>query len=933
VKAINSYKVIGIIFCFCAVMAINSPAQTLTTLVTFNGTNGSDPAASLIQGSDGNLYGTTEYGGGASNCESGYPCGTVFKITPSGTLTRLHSFDYGDGAYPVSPLVRGSDGNFYGTNQGEADSGGAGTIFKITPSGTLTVLRYSFSSPAGLVQGRDGNFYGTTPRSYTHGTVFKITPGGTLTTLHTFNGTDGDNPQAGLIQATDGNFYGTTASGGTSNNCGGGCGTVFKITSGGVLTRLHSFSVTDGFNVVAGLVQGSDGNFYGTTAGGGTGACGNGGTVFKITPSGSLTTLYNFGNQPSCASGYQPRAGLVQGRDGNFYGTTSGGGAHNQGAVFAITPGGTLTTLYSFCAQTGCADGTTPVAALIQASDGNFYGTTYNGGGNNNSGTVFKLKVSYSTLTVTTSGNGVVTSTDSFIHCPGTCSHNYIDNSQVTLNATPASGWAFSGWGGACSGTGSCDLTMTRNTTISASFYQLPVTLTVSVAGSGTVTSTDGYIHCPGTCQHVYNPNTPLTLHANPVSGWMFSGWTGACSGVGACNITMTNNFALTGVFFESGHGLQFNTAKPCRLVDTRTNKNPIRGGTYRNFDIPQLGGCNIPTAALAYSLNVAVVPHGPLGYLTVWPAGEAQPLVATLNSSDGRIKANAAIVSAGSNHSVSVYATDTTDLVIDIDGYFTAPSSQSLQFYPMVPCRVVDTRGDLSLPQGLGPPSFETGESRRLPILLSSCFAHLPNQPLAYSFNVAVVPKPARQPLNYLTIWPSDQAQPDVATLNNPTATVVANAAIVPAAVATGEVGEVSVYTYNSTDVIIDTNGYFAAPETGGYSFYPTAPCRVLDTRNNNGSPFSGTLNPPVNVPGSPCGPPLAEAYVFNATVVPEASMGYLTLWPVGESRPGVATLNAYDGFITSNMAIVPSLDGSINAYADGTTWLILDLSGYFAP
>jgi hypothetical protein len=298
----------------------------------------------------------------------------------------------------------------------------------------------------------------------------------------------------------------------------------------------------------------------------------------------------------------------------------------------------------------------------------------------------------------------------------------------------------------------------------------------------------------------------------NHASGWIFSGWTGACSGVGACNITMTQNFALTAVSFESGHGLQFNAAKPCRLVDTRTDNDPIQGGTYRNFDIPQLGGCNIPTTALAYSLNPTVVPHGALGYLTIWPAGEAQPVVATLNSSDGRIKANAAIVPAGTNHSVSVYATDTTDLVLDIDGYFTAPSAQSLQFYPLAPCRVVDTRGDSNLPQGLGAPSLGTGESRRLPITSSSCFQHLPNQLLAYSFNVAVVPNPPGQSLNYLTIWPSDQAQPLVATLNNPTATVVANAAIVPAAVASGEVGDVSVYTYNSTDVIIDTNGYLGS-------------------------------------------------------------------------------------------------------------------------
>ena len=263
-----------------------------------------------------------------------------------------------------------------------------------------------------------------------------------MTTLHTFDGTDGNNPQAGLIQATDGNFYGTTFSGGTSNYCDSGCGTVFKMTPSGSLTTLHSFSGTDGYNVYAGLVQGTDGNFYGTTFNGGAQ---NVGEVYKITPSGTLTVLHTFDG----TDGDYPRAALIQATDGNFYGTTFQGGAYGQGTVFAITPSGSLTTLYSFCHQSGCADGANPIGGVIQASDGNFYGTT-NAEGADNSGTIFKLSVSHSTLTVSTSGNGSVTSTDGFINCPGTCSHPYLDNTQVTLNATPATGWAFTGWGGAC---------------------------------------------------------------------------------------------------------------------------------------------------------------------------------------------------------------------------------------------------------------------------------------------------------------------------------------------------------------------------------------------------------------------------------------------------------------------------------------------------
>ena len=699
-KKLRWPKVTGVLLLFSAATAIVASAQTLTTIYSFCSQtgcpDGAYPLGRLVQGTDGNFYGTT------------WGPATVFKLTSSGTRTTLHAFTGGtDGTEPYAGVIQGRDGNFYGvTTIAGGTPSGCGTAFKVSSSGTFTPLHSFTGYPSDgchpwlpLVQASDGNFYGMTPYGGTIGvgTVFKMTPSGSITILHNFAGgqSEGSYPFAQLIQGSDGNLWGETGSSGVHDD-----GTIFKITLGGTLTTVHNFAGTDGIGPAGGLVQGRDGNFYGTTLNGGAN---NEGSVFKMTPSGTLTTLYSFCSQPGCADGSMPYAGLVQSSDGNFYGTTFWGGADGDGEVFGITSSGLLTVLHSFTKS----DGRGPYAGLIQASNGNFYGVTKEGGanctGSDGCGTAFKLSVSYSTLTVTTSGDGVVTSTDGFVNCPGTCTHRYLDNTQVTLNATPLTGWAFSGWGGMCSGTGSCDLTITENTTVSASFYQLPVTLMVSFAGNGTVTSTDGFINCPGTCQHTYDPNTPVTLNASPASGWMFSGWTGACSGVGACNIIMTQNFALTGVFYQSGHGLQFNAAKPCRLVDTRTDHDPIQGGTYRNFEIPLLGGCNIPTTALAYSLNPTVVPHGPLGYLTIWPAGEAQPLVATLNSSDGRIKANAAIVAAGTNHSVSVYVTDTTDLVIDIDGYFTAPGSETLEFYPLTPCRVVDTRGDLNLPRRIG--------------------------------------------------------------------------------------------------------------------------------------------------------------------------------------------------------------------------------------
>ena len=374
----------------------------------------------------------------------------------------------------------------------------------------------------------------------------------------------------------------------------------------------------------------------------------------------------------------------------------------------------------------------------------------------------------------------------------------------------------------------------------------------------------------------------------------------------------------------------QLVTVTPCRLVDTRTNhggSGPIPGGSSESFALPQLGGCGIPATASAYSLNVTVVPNRTLSYLTIWPTAAPKPIVSTMNSIDGRIKANAAIVPAGYQGAVSVYVTDTTDVIIDIDGYFTTPGANTYQFYSLPPCRVVNTtRADF--PPGLGTPHL-TSTARDFPVLTSPC---IPSglHPAAYSLNFTAVPYPSLgTSLSYLEVWPTGQEpQNPVSTLNNLTGTYVANAAIVPA----GSGGEITVRASNNTDLIVDINGYFAPAASGGLSLYPTSPCRVLDTRANGGHPFTGQI--PVNVEGSPCTLPAgAEAYVFNATVVPSPNLSYLTLWPDGENRPVVSTLNAADGFITSNMAIVPTDNGSIDAYAAGMTHLILDISGYFAP
>jgi hypothetical protein len=380
---------------------------------------------------------------------------------------------------------------------------------------------------------------------------------------------------------------------------------------------------------------------------------------------------------------------------------------------------------------------------------------------------------------------------------------------------------------------------------------------------------------------------------------------------------TTTANFTLT-------PALRFVAATQCRVADTRNPNGPFGGpfmsaGSTRSFAIPN-STCGIPSTAQAYSVNVTVVPKVKLAYLTMFPCGQTQPFVSTLNS-DHRVKAAAAIVPAGTNGAVCIYVTDDTDVVLDINGYFVpATNPAALAFFPVTPCRLVDTR---LAPEPLGGPSLQGNGARSFPVRSSSC--NVPAAAQAYSLNFTSVPNGG---LDYLTTWPTGQLQPPVSTLNAPTGAITANAAIVTA----GTNGAISVFASNNSDLVIDINGYFAPPGPGGLSLINVAPCRVLDTRIPSGSPpFKGTRD--ANVAASGCGAPAsAQAYVLNATVVPPGVLGYLTLWPQGATQPVVSTLNANDAAITSNMAIVPTTNGSINAFAQDLTHLVLDISAYFA-
>jgi hypothetical protein len=279
-----------------------------------------------------------------------------------------------------------------------------------------------------------------------------------------------------------------------------------------------------------------------------------------------------------------------------------------------------------------------------------------------------------------------------------------------------------------------------------------------------------------------------------------------------------------------------------------------------------------------------------------------------------------AAILPAGTSGAACFFASNDTDLVLDINGYFVPNTDvTAMAFYPMPPCRLVDTR----LATGpLGGPSLTASVTRSFPLLSSPC--NIPATARAYSLNYTAVPQ---VPLGFLTTWPAGQTQPLVSTLNSPTGAVTANAAIVPS----GSNGDISVFVTNPSDLVIDVNGYFAPPGAGGLSLHNLTPCRVLDTRNPAGAPpFNGAKD--LNVAAASCGAPAtAQSYVLNATVVPPGSLGFLTLWPQGSTQPLVSTLNAIDGAITSNMAIVPATNGSLSIFGSNPTHLVMDISGYF--
>jgi hypothetical protein len=481
-------------------------------------------------------------------------------------------------------------------------------------------------------------------------------------------------------------------------------------------------------------------------------------------------------------------------------------------------------------------------------------------------------------------------------------------------------------------------------TTQSPPQYQL----TVSEVGQGTVTSTDGEINCTngsGMCSASYPSGSTVTLNATGATNWTFTGWSGSCSGDNSCVVTINGNVSSTATF--TSPGLMLVSVPPCRVADTRQGFGfsgafgppSLAAGATRSFPIPQ-SSCDVPGTAEAYSLNITVVPPGPFGYLTAWPTGWTIPNVSTLNAPDGIVTANAALLTTGTDGAVNLFASDQTDVIIDINGYFAPPPTPlGLAFYPMSPCRVADTRENFGFTGAFGPPSLVGGATRNFPMQQSSCA--IPSAAVAYSVRMTAVADDG--PLGYLTTWPMGETLPNVSTLNAPLGGVVGNQTIVPAG--SDSAGSLSVFVSNTADLLIDINGYFGPPGlAGALYFYPTTPCRIADTRAGFG--FSGAFGPPSLIEGatrnfpvssSSCGiPSSAQAYSLNLTaVVPSGGqLGYLTAFPAGAALPNASTLNAPDGGVVASAAIVPAgTSGAINVFSSNATDLIIDINGYFAP
>jgi len=687
-------------------------------------------------------------------------------------------------------------------------------------------------------------------------------------------------------------------------------GLQFSVDGGAVQIAPQVLSLTQGTHTIAVATTqpGAAGTQYAFTGWSDSGAASH--TIIVGTAAATYTA--SFTTQYQLTIGASPAAGGIV--------TPSSGTYYNAGTVVPISAA--ANTGFTFSNWTGTVASASSASTTVTMNSA----LTVTANFSSLTGISITMQTSPSGLQFSVDGGAVQIAPQTLSLPQGT--HTI----AVAAKQPGAAGtqYVFTGWSDG--GAASHSITVgTAAATYTASFTtQYQLTIGASPAAGGSVTPPSGTY---------YNAGMVVPIAATANSGYTFVNWTGAVasSTSAATSVTMTAPLAVTANFSTTvtTTGLAFFPVTPCRVTDTRSGSGQfgapsMAANTTRNFNITQ-SECGIPATAQAYSLNVTAVPPAPLTYLSIWPAGQTQPTVSTLNSFDGQVVANAAIVPAGTAGAISIYVSNLTDVLIDIDGYFAPPAAQGLAFYPLTPCRIADTRGTAG---AFGGPQMTAQSTRNFPVTSSAC--NVPSTAQAYSLNMTVVPPAA---LIYLTTWPAGEVQPTVSTLNSFNGRIVANAAIVPA----GTSGAIDVYVYNNSDVIIDINGYFAPPgNPGALYFYKATPCRIADTRTSV-SGFAAGFGPPslaansartFAIQSSACGlPATAQAYSFNMTVVPPAPLTYLTTWPTGVTQPVVSTLNALNGTVVANAAIVPAgTNGSINIFVSNATDFILDVNGYFA-
>ena len=644
---------------------------SLSTLHTFGGEgSGYEPSAPVVQGADGAFYGTT-YRGGSANL------GTVYKVDSAGNFTLLHEFagQPADGGNPAAGLVLASDGNFYGATV-MGGTGDLGTVFRMTPAGTVTIL-HSFADTDGtgptgsLVQASDGKLYGTTQYGGANnlGELYRVDTSstGNFLAIHSFAASEASYPAGYLIQAPDGSLYGVSWAGGATAN-----GNAFKTTTAGVVTSLHDFNGADGMFPFGGLVRATDGNFYGTTrSDSGTGA----GTLFRMTSAGVVTTIHFF----LVLDGSGPLDGLIQGADGKLYGTTYDGGTYGKGTVFSSTLAGVVTTLHSLTGP----DGNGAAARVMQASNGKLYGTA-NRGGDGAAGVLFQVGLSTCTPPVVTASSNSPVCAGGTLHLMAstvagatyawTGPNSFTSTSQSPICSSVTA---------AAAGTYSVTATVSGCTSAPATTI-----VVVNAPPSATITAPSAVCPLStGNAASVPDAGPGATYAWSITNGTITSGagskaivFTAGSTGSVQLSVTVTaaTGCAATGSASVTLRCLAFYPIPPCRVLDTRNPNGPLGGpslaaGATRTFVLT--GSCGVPTTARVVSINLTVTgaTSGPASLL-VYPAGTTRPLASTISYSAGQTRANNWMALLGASGDVAIscgQTTGTVNAIVDVNGYF----------------------------------------------------------------------------------------------------------------------------------------------------------------------------------------------------------------------------------------------------------------------